>query len=123
MRGEFIGGLQEGKNNLKPENVTLVRETKRLIDDLELYGQTVLNNDVFKLAVECWTVFDAVALLENVPLNVVMKVAESTEENPEGVCPHPKTVCPEHNGSFDCTPFCRFCEGEQEYCPTCLDEI
>jgi hypothetical protein len=23
--------------------------------------------------------------------------------------------CPNHNGSFDCTPFCRICEGEQEY--------
>ena len=23
--------------------------------------------------------------------------------------------CPQHNGSFDCTPFCRICEGEQEY--------
>lgn len=23
--------------------------------------------------------------------------------------------CPEHNGSFDCTPFCRTCSGEQEY--------
>lgn len=29
-----------------------------------------------------------------------------------------KTVvseCPNHAGSFDCTPFCRICEGEQEY--------
>lgn len=25
--------------------------------------------------------------------------------------------CPRHNGSFDCTPFCEVCEGEQEYCP------
>jgi hypothetical protein len=23
--------------------------------------------------------------------------------------------CPNHNGSFDCSPFCRICEGEQEY--------
>jgi hypothetical protein len=22
--------------------------------------------------------------------------------------------CPNHNGSFDCTPFCRLCEGNQE---------
>ena len=22
--------------------------------------------------------------------------------------------CPNHGGSFDCTPFCRLCEGEQE---------
>ena len=28
--------------------------------------------------------------------------------------------CPNHNGSFDCTPFCRLCEGNQE---TTLDEI
>jgi len=23
--------------------------------------------------------------------------------------------CPNHEGSFDCTPFCTLCEGEQEY--------
>lgn len=23
--------------------------------------------------------------------------------------------CPAHGGSFDCNPFCRICEGEQEY--------
>ena len=23
--------------------------------------------------------------------------------------------CPNHEGNFDCTPFCRICEGEQEY--------
>ena len=23
-------------------------------------------------------------------------------------------VCPNHNGSFDCNPFCRLCEGNQE---------
>mgnify|MGYP003625061929 CR=1 FL=1 len=23
-------------------------------------------------------------------------------------------ACPNHKGSFDCTPFCTFCEGEQE---------
>ena len=28
--------------------------------------------------------------------------------------------CPNHNGSFDCNPFCRLCEGNQE---TTLDEI
>ena len=26
--------------------------------------------------------------------------------------------CPNHNGSFDCTPFCQTCEGEQAYDPT-----
>lgn len=26
-------------------------------------------------------------------------------------------VCPRHEGSFDCTPFCDLCEGEQEYNP------
>ena len=26
--------------------------------------------------------------------------------------------CPEHEGAFDCTPFCRICQGEQEYEPT-----
>ena len=24
-------------------------------------------------------------------------------------------VCPNHDGAYDCTPFCRICEGEQEY--------
>lgn len=24
------------------------------------------------------------------------------------------TVCPNHEGNFDCTPFCPICEGEQE---------
>ena len=29
-----------------------------------------------------------------------------------------KVECPNHKGSFDCTPFCSVCEGEQEYeCP------
>jgi len=23
--------------------------------------------------------------------------------------------CPKHEGAFDCTPFCRICEGQQEY--------
>lgn len=22
--------------------------------------------------------------------------------------------CPNHEGAFDCTPFCKICEGEQE---------
>ena len=26
----------------------------------------------------------------------------------------PAIECPNHNGGFDCTPFCRLCEGEQE---------
>ena len=25
-----------------------------------------------------------------------------------------KIECPNHNGSFDCTPFCELCSGEQE---------
>ncbi len=25
------------------------------------------------------------------------------------------TECPNHQGAFDCTPFCNICEGEQEY--------
>ena len=25
-----------------------------------------------------------------------------------------KIECPNHEGNFDCTPFCRLCEGEQE---------
>jgi hypothetical protein len=27
------------------------------------------------------------------------------------------TQCPNHEGNFDCTPFCSVCEGEQEYNP------
>ena len=26
-----------------------------------------------------------------------------------------KVECPNHEGNFDCTPFCAVCEGEQEY--------
>lgn len=26
-----------------------------------------------------------------------------------------KIECPNHEGGFDCTPFCNVCEGEQEY--------
>nr|DAW17397.1 MAG TPA: hypothetical protein [Caudoviricetes sp.] len=25
------------------------------------------------------------------------------------------TQCPNHNGAFDCTPFCAVCEGQQQY--------
>lgn len=27
---------------------------------------------------------------------------------------NPTFACPNHNGSFDCNPFCRLCEGNQE---------
>ena len=34
--------------------------------------------------------------------------------------------CPNHEGNFDCTPFCRLCGGEQEYytfvCPACQQD-
>jgi len=33
-------------------------------------------------------------------------------------CECDKVVCPKHDGSFDCTPFCDICEGNQEYCAT-----
>jgi hypothetical protein len=26
--------------------------------------------------------------------------------------------CPNHEGAYDCTPFCRICEGNQGYYPT-----
>lgn len=26
-----------------------------------------------------------------------------------------RVECPNHNGAFDCTPFCPLCHGEQEY--------
>ena len=35
------------------------------------------------------------------------------------MCNHEQIECPEHGGGFDCTPFCRVCEGEQGYCPIC----
>lgn len=35
------------------------------------------------------------------------------------MCSLTKVVCPEHEGGFDCTPFCATCEGEQEYTPKC----
>jgi len=31
------------------------------------------------------------------------------------------TICPNHEGNFDCTPFCPLCEGDQEFNPT--DEL
>jgi hypothetical protein len=38
--------------------------------------------------------------------------------------------CPRHDGSYDCTPFCGVCQGEQEYewtpfrrCVTCPTEV
>lgn len=34
-------------------------------------------------------------------------------------CKHKKTICPNHEGGFDCTPFCARCEGEQEFCAPC----
>jgi hypothetical protein len=34
-------------------------------------------------------------------------------------CGHTLTVCPNHAGGYDCTPFCRVCEGSQDYCSTC----
>ena len=30
--------------------------------------------------------------------------------------------CPEHGGGFDCTPFCKVCEGNQGYYPE-LQEV
>lgn len=32
------------------------------------------------------------------------------------ICNHTTIVCPNHKGSFDCTPFCSLCEGNQESC-------
>ena len=40
------------------------------------------------------------------------------------------TPCPNHEGAYDCTPFCPLCEGEQEYvaapaaiCSVCADQL
>lgn len=43
-------------------------------------------------------------------------------EEEEWNCSHDKTVCPSHEGAYDCNPFCSICEGEQEYCTTCSEE-
>lgn len=32
---------------------------------------------------------------------------------------HELIDCPNHGGGYDCTPFCRVCEGDQSYCPVC----
>lgn len=41
-----------------------------------------------------------------------------------------KMPCPNHDGEFDCHPFCRVCEGQQEYtytgylpCQTCAKPV
>lgn len=34
-------------------------------------------------------------------------------------CTHERIECPTHEGNFDCNPFCRLCEGDQDYCPVC----
>ena len=44
---------------------------------------------------------------------------EDCDPEEDKPCKHPKVECPNHKGSFDCNPFCRACEGEQEFCPTC----
>lgn len=38
------------------------------------------------------------------------------------MCSLTKVVCPEHEGAFDCNPFCATCEGEQEFYPPCTTE-
>lgn len=35
---------------------------------------------------------------------------------------HELIECPEHEGGYDCTPFCRTCEGNQEYCKLCNND-
>lgn len=35
------------------------------------------------------------------------------------MCNHEQIDCPNHEGGYDCTPFCRVCEGNQGYCPIC----
>lgn len=35
-----------------------------------------------------------------------------------GYSEHHKMIdCPNHEGGYDCTPFCKICEGEQGYYP------
>ena len=33
-------------------------------------------------------------------------------------CECDRVDCPKHDGSYDCTPFCDICEGNQGYCLT-----
>lgn len=39
------------------------------------------------------------------------------------MCQLTPVVCPNHEGGFDCTPFCELCEGEQEYRPKCDNPV
>lgn len=32
-------------------------------------------------------------------------------------------ACPNHGGSFDCSPFCNVCLGDQEYLPSKIFEL
>ena len=48
-----------------------------------------------------------------VPANLLPTKRENT------MCNHEMIDCPEHEGGYDCTPFCKVCEGEQGYCPIC----
>jgi hypothetical protein len=45
--------------------------------------------------------------------------AQDFEKHLKEFCNHKKTICPNHEGAFDCNPFCAKCEGEQEYCFPC----
>jgi hypothetical protein len=42
---------------------------------------------------------------------------ETTSENFAALSEGTSTMapCPNHEGAYDCTPFCPICEGEQEY--------
>jgi len=59
-----------------------------------------------------WELQDDIDITSGIPLCEVCGKLQND-------CNHEKTVCPEHKGSFDCTPFCAKCEGEQEFCAPC----
>lgn len=118
MMANESGGNLRGVS-LTSEEFQALQIVRQLIDRLELYGQTVNDNQAFVLSGKCWGVFAGVALLNGVRTQDVLDVVEKdfdTAFDLDHVCNHIKVACPAHNGSWDCNSFCKWCEGEQEIC-------
>lgn len=73
-------------------------------DDAALYNDGYVNG-----------IMDAVNLIrENEKIEINWRdVLNAT--NIKAIIKSVKVECPEHGGAFDCTPFCKTCEGNQEY--------
>lgn len=56
--------------------------------------------------------------LDTIPTSWMLKVIRHTIQSDVSGQEYSMVMttieCPNHEGSFDCTPFCRVCEGEQE---------